>query len=182
MRVGLKPQDILVLLKLVAVGNANWSYNSLAVELGMSPSEVHAALKRSLASALAKNLGSRIVPNISNLEEFLIHGLKYAFIPERGEPTRGIPTGHAVAPLKGKFASSAEPVPVWPEPTGNVRGISFSPLYKSAPKAALKDPGLYELLTLIDSIRGGRAREREKAVCELKAKLKAYGNSQKLKY
>ncbi len=182
MRVGLKPQDILVLLKLVAVGNANWSYTSLAVELGMSPSEVHAALKRSLASALATNLGSRIVPNISNLEEFLIHGLKYAFIPERGEPTRGIPTGHAAAPLKGKFANSAEPVPVWPEPSGNARGIAFSPLYKSAAKAAQKDPGLYELLALIDSIRGGRAREREKAVSELKAKLKAYGNSQKLKY
>jgi hypothetical protein len=55
-------------------------------------------------------------------------------------------------------------------------------LYKSAAKAAQKDPGLYELLALIDSIRGGRAREREKAVSELKAKLKAYGNSQKLKY
>jgi len=180
--VTLKPQDILVLLKLVAVGNTNWSYNSLSVELGMSPSEVHAALKRSLSSGLAMHQEDRIVPNISNLEEFLIHGLKYAFIPERGELTRGLPTGYAAAPLKRKFTRSAEPVPVWPEPSGSARGVAFSPLYKSAPKAARNDPGLYELLALIDSIRGGRAREREMAVGELKVKLEAYGKSQKPKY
>jgi hypothetical protein len=38
----LKPQDILFLLKLIAIGEKTWSYNSLAIELGMSPSEVHA--------------------------------------------------------------------------------------------------------------------------------------------
>ena len=178
----LKPQDILVLLKLVAVGNTNWSYNSLSVELGMSPSEVHAALKRSLASGLAMHQGDRIVPNISNLEEFLIHGLKYAFIPERGELTRGLPTGYAAAPLKGKCTRSAEPPPVWPDPVGIVRGEAFSPLYKSAPKAAQKDRELYELLVLVDAIRGGRARERKMAVDELGNRLKTYGKSQKPQY
>jgi hypothetical protein len=180
--VSLKPQDVLILLKLVAVGKANWSYNSLSVEVGMSPSEVHAALKRSIASGLAMRREDRIYPNISNLEEFLIHGLKYVFIPDRGELTRGLPTGHAAAPLKGRCASSAEPPPVWPDPSGPVRGLAFSPLYKSASKAAQKDHELYELLVLVDAIRGGRARERELSVVELKNRLKAYGKSQKPQY
>ena len=42
----LKPQDVLVLLKLVALQEKDWSYNRLAIELGMSPAEVHASAKR----------------------------------------------------------------------------------------------------------------------------------------
>ncbi len=62
-----------------------------------------------------------------------------------------------------------------PDPKGEVRGESFSPLYKSAPKAAKKDPKLYELLVLVDAIRGGRARERGFAMKELKKRLNKYG-------
>jgi len=32
------------------------------------------------------------VPYIRNLNEFLVSGLKYVFVPERGGMTRGIPT------------------------------------------------------------------------------------------
>ena len=49
----LKPQDIYVLLKLVAVGHEPWSYSRLGLDLGMSPSEVHGALKRALRAGLA---------------------------------------------------------------------------------------------------------------------------------
>ena len=49
----LKPQDVLVLLKLVALGDRSWSYAWLAVQLGMSPSQLHAAVKRALAAQLA---------------------------------------------------------------------------------------------------------------------------------
>jgi hypothetical protein len=44
-----------------------------------------------------------------------------------------------------------------------VRGESFAPLYRSVPKAARKDPKLYEALCLIDAIRGGRPRDHELA-------------------
>ena len=84
---------------------------------------------------------------------------------------RGMPTGHAAAPLIDTFISDGEPPPVWPDPQGEVRGISFSPLYKSAPKAARVDSGLYELLVLIDVIRGGQARERNFAINEIKKRL-----------
>lgn len=169
----LKPQDILFLLKLVSVGKEPWSFNKIAVDLGMSSSEIHAASKRALAARLAIKENNNIYPNIRNLEEFLLHGLQYAFIPERGPLNRGMPTTYAAAPLDAHFVGVNEPPPVWPDPEGEVRGESFSPLYKSAPFAAKNDPKLYELLALVDAIRGGRAREREIAKRELKALLGA---------
>ncbi len=170
----LKPQDILFLLKLIAIGNKSWSFNKLAIELSMSPSEVHAASNRVLEARLAVRKDKAIIPNIRNLEEFLIHGLKYVFVPKRGEMTRGIPTSYAAPPLESFFVPDNEPLPVWPDPEGDVRGMSFSPLYKSAPKAARSDVELYELLVLVDAIRGGRAREIDFGVKELKMRLHAY--------
>lgn len=171
----LKPQDILVLLKLVAVGDKKWAYNRLAIELGMSPAEVHAAVKRALIARLAIRTGAKIVPDIRNMEEFILHGLRFVFVPELGEMTRGMPTGHAALPLQSLFVADNEPPPVWPDPNGKIRGLAFSPLYKSVPEAARIDPLLYELLVLVDGIRSGRAREREIAARELRKRLAEYG-------
>lgn len=110
-------------------------------------------------------------PNRSNLKEFLIHGVKYAFPVHRGGLVRGVPTAHAAPPLKQQIAESSEPPPVWPDPEGNVRGLEFSPLYKNVPAAARRDSNLYELLALVDAIRDGRAREREIAIRELTARI-----------
>ena len=167
----LKPQDVLFLLKLVALGKEPWTFNKLSIELGMSPSEVHAASKRVIAARLAIKDGNSIWPNIQNLEDFLLHGIQYVFIPERGQLNRGMPTAYASAPLDSYFVEDNEPPPVWPDPEGDVRGESFSPLYKSAPSAAKKDSKLYQLLALVDAIRGGRARERDIAKKELKKRL-----------
>ena len=171
----LKPQDLLVLLKLVALGKKHWSFNSLALELGMSPSEVHAAVKRTVTARLAVKDGDNIRPNIRNLEEFLFHGAQYAFVPDRGGLDRGMPTAHATVPLSEYFVEDKEPPPVWPDAEGMVRGESFSPLYRSVPVAAKNDAELYQLLALVDAIRGGRARERDVAKKEMKKKLDQYG-------
>ncbi len=170
----LKPQDVLFLLKLVAQGKKPWSFNKIAVELGMSPSEVHAAAKRALTARLAVKMGDKVEPNIRNLLEFLIHGIQYVFVAERGVLNRGMLTAYAQAPMDAWFVNDGEPPPVWPDPEGEVRGESFSPLYKSAPKAAKNDQALYELLVLVDAIRGGRAREREIAKKELARRLELY--------
>jgi len=175
----LKPQDIFVLLKLVVMGSRSWSYAGLAVELGMSPSQLHAAVKRALVAQLAVRQGERVMPHFRNLEEFLLHGLKYAFWAERGDLTRGMPTAHAAPPLAQMLvATAAEPPPVWPDPEGEMRGMSFLPLYKLAPRAARADENLYELLALVDALRSGRAREREIAVKELKKRLEQYASIQ----
>lgn len=171
----LKPQDILVLLKLIAIGRNGWAYNRLAVELDMSPSEVHSAVKRALMAGLAIPKEKAIVPYTRNLLEFIICGLKYVYVPERGEMMRGMPTAHAAAPLRSMLMDDGEPPPVWPHAHGEIRGMAFSPLYKSAPEAARRDEKLYELLALVDAIRGGRARERELAVRELSKRLERYG-------
>ena len=168
----LKPQDIVVLLKLVAIREEEWSYSRLAYDLAMSPSEVHAGIKRALAAKLA--IKSEIVPVRPvkrALEEFLIHGVKYVFPPDLGGITRGMPTSYAAPPLSEKISQSEELPPVWPDPEGEMRGYEFSPLYKSVPEAARRDQHLYELLALVDAIRGGRVRERQLAVKELKKRL-----------
>ncbi len=171
----LKPQDILFLLKLIALEGNKWSFNKLSIDLGMSPSEVHAAANRALAARLARRDGEQILPNIRGIEEFLLHGIQYVFVPERGELTRGMPTAYAAPPMDGVIVSDNEPPPVWPDPQGGLRGESFSPLYKSVPVAAKNDPKLYELLALVDAIRGGRARERDIAKKELVGRLNQYG-------
>lgn len=135
----------------------------------MSPSEVHAGIKRAITARLMDS--SRRMPIKKSLEEFLIHGVRYAYPPERGGLTRGMPTSYAGPPLKDHFSNSNEPPPVWPDPEGDIRGYEFSPLYKAVPKAAVNDQKFYELLVLVDAIRDGRARERELAIQEIKKRL-----------
>jgi hypothetical protein len=165
----LKPQDIVILLKLVTIGDRSWSYSTLASELAMSPSEVHSGIGRVTAARLFDS--QRKVPILKALLEFLLHGVKYAYPPKRGHLTRGMPTSYAAPPLNRLISQPDEPPPVWPDPEGEVRGYEFSPLYRSVPKAAARDDALYELLTLVDAIRDGRARERELAVKEITARL-----------
>ncbi len=169
------PQDVLVMLKLVAIGQRAWSYNNLASELGISSSQAHLAVKRALSARLALRQNGQITPQVKNLEEFLVHGLKYLCIPQRGELTRGIPTAHGAPPLIDMLIDPQDVVPVWPHPEGKIRGESFSPIFRSAPEASLRDSELYQLLALVDAIRGGRARERTLAARELGKRLKAYG-------
>lgn len=169
----LKPQDIYVALKIVSAGSHRAPYSQLASELVMSPSEVHACVKRAEASHLLHGPGLHNRPNVAALEEFLVHGLKYVFPAEHGELTRGVPTSYAAAPLRRMLAPGSEPLPVWPYAEGRQRGIAFVPLYKTAPIAALRDPSFYEYLVLADALRDGRARERKLAEEELHRRLKA---------
>jgi len=155
----LKPQDLLVVLKLWVSKGQGWTYPTLAESLRMSASEVHGAVNRAFAAGLLIEMKADARPNPEALLEFLLHGVRYVFVADRGARTRGIPTSHAAPPLLGAFLDSDEPPPVWSHPLGKVRGESFSPLYRSAPEAALRDEGLYELLALVDAMRGGRARD-----------------------
>lgn len=166
MAVPLKPQDVVVLLKLVS--RAEWTYPKIAVELAMSPSEVHASVKRAMQAGLMD--ASRAV-NRSALLEFLVHAVKYVFPPERGGMTRGLPTAHSASPLRSHFRSTSEAPTVWADPEGTMRGEELRPLYPTVPKAARADADLYEWLALVDAVRAGRARERELAVTELRKRL-----------
>jgi len=135
----------------------------MGVDLSISSSEVHAALKRLVLSRLVSSDAGGNRPLLQAVEEFLVHGVKYAFPAKRGEVTRGVPTSYAAPPLNKQIEPGAELPPVWPFPEGQQRGVSLEPLYKTAPAAALRDPTLFEMLALIDALREGRARERKLA-------------------
>lgn len=53
----LKPQDLLVLLKVAAHPPQRWTYAALGAALAMSPSETHACVKRATAAGLTVSLG-----------------------------------------------------------------------------------------------------------------------------
>jgi DNA-binding Lrp family transcriptional regulator len=162
----LKPQDVYVVLKIVASG-LRGPYAQLARELAMSALEVHASVKRAQSAKLIHGPEFKNRPNLAALEEFLVHGMKYAFPADRGEFTRGVPTSYAAEPLRDVIGQGSEPIPVWPYPQGRERGVAFEPLYKTAPGAAMRDPVFYEYLALADALRDGRARERKYAEQEL---------------
>jgi hypothetical protein len=161
----LKPQDVVVAIKLASQQGHAWTQPQLAGELFLSASEVCHSLKRLEASKLYNPLMKRVVR--PRLYEFLVHGLPYVFPASLGLPGRGLPTGISAAPLNQRFIKGAEDEMVWKHPNGVLTGRCIEPLYKSVPKAAAADPLLHEWLALVDTLRLGRARERQLAEQEL---------------
>jgi DNA-binding Lrp family transcriptional regulator len=158
---------IFVLLKLL-LENSPKTYAQLCKELGMSASEIHAAVRRSAAAGLVDAKTKKV--HRDALTEYLLHGVRYAFPVVRGGICRGVPTAHAAPPLSGEFQDDDLP-PVWADPEGTVRGYAVTPLHSSAVEAVRSNHPLYQLLALVDALRCGRARERAAAVRELKQRF-----------
>lgn len=168
----LRAQDVLLLLRLSLLPPDEKSkLQDLSTELGLSLSAVHASIERCKASSLIvpTRWGKHTIDR-ANVTELMLSGVKYFFPARRGALSRGIPTAHAAPPLNAVILSADAP-PVWPHARGTVRGEAFEPLYPSAPDAALANPALYELLTLLDAVRGGAARERKLAATALEKRL-----------
>ena len=163
----LRPQDVLVLAKLLSYRSRRPPMAQMGIDLSISSSEIHAALKRLALCRLVSSDADGNRPLLEAVEEFLVHGVKYAFPAKRGEVTRGVVTSYAAPPLNKHIEPGSELPPVWPFPEGQHKGVSLEPLYKTVPAAALRDKFLYELLALIDAVREGRARERKLAAKEL---------------
>lgn len=163
----LKPQDVVLLLKIVSNNNPSWNQKPMAEALGLSQSEVSEAVSRCKYAGLLAPSG-KIVMKMA-LMEFLQYGLRYVFPQKPGAVVRGVPTSHSAKPLSDDIQSSE--AYVWPYGKGTVRGHGIVPLYPSVPEAALKDKKLHELLALVDALRVGRARERELALTALKNRL-----------
>jgi hypothetical protein len=168
----LKPQDLVVLLRLALDSNGAPTYAALAAELSLAASEIHAGLERAALAQLArKDRAGRPAVVREALKRFVEHGARYSFPAIHGAATRGVPTGYAAPPLKNKIVQSNELPPVWPYNHGSVRGMAFYPLYPAVPEAAARNPNLYESLVLFDAVRGGSARERALALEILQKKL-----------
>jgi hypothetical protein len=137
--------------------------------LGMSASEVHAAVRRLREAKLVDPETGKV--RLEALRNFLVHGVPHAFPATQKEITRGMPTAWAAPALSKKIKSSEQLPPVWPDANGKVQGTAVEPLYPSVPGAAQRNPALYDLLALVDALRIGRARERSIAEKEISVRL-----------
>lgn len=178
-QIAISPLDILILMKIISLGDKDWYQMDVAESLEISQSEVSKSLKRLRKSwLLAPSKETRVMKE--NVLDFLCHGVRFVFPQWPGAIVRGMPTAHS-APVLSDDIISSEPY-VWPSATGKLRGQSLVPLYPTVPKACKNDPKLYDLLALIDSIRVGNARERELANIKLEDRILhgEYHNQQSL--
>ncbi|MCK9398844.1 MAG: hypothetical protein M0Q51_02465 [Bacteroidales bacterium] len=163
----MKPQDVVILLKIIALNTGNWQQMPLAEALKMSQSEVSESVARSKYAGLLDGSGKKVMRLA--FMDFLQYGLAYVFPQKPGPVVRGMPTAHSAGPLNTVILSDESYV--WPWAKGKVRGHGIVPLYSSVPDAVDQDDKLYELLALADALRIGRARERDLAVNELKSRI-----------
>ncbi len=163
-QITLKPQDLLVLFKLLVPNTSLLTYAELSALLAISASELHASIKRAkLAHLILSEPDEPVRLDKKSLKEFILYGARYVFPATHGSITRGIPTAYAAPPLVNLITQPDELPPVWPNSHGTTRGVAFYPLYPTVPVAAERDGFLYESLALFDALRGGAARERELA-------------------
>jgi hypothetical protein len=166
----MKPQDILVLAKIVAVGKNPWIGQDLAAELCISKSEVSESLNRSKYARLLDFSKQKV--NAAAFLEFLEHGIRYVYPAVINGRQKGFLTAFSAPPLNKKITSQT--AIVWANENGTAFGESIKPLYPAVVPAIQRDKVLYELLALIEAIRIGRAREIFLAKNELKARFQNY--------
>ncbi len=164
---GMRPQDIVILLKIATLKDKQWLAKDLAVELNISASEVSESLNRSKLATLLSADKKMLMK--SNLIDFLQYGLRYAFPAEPGPIQRGMLTAQSAPPLNKEIQSKE--YFVWPYAKGDHRGQLVEPLYPNVPQACKIDSRLYELLALVDALRVGRVREQKIAIEELKKRI-----------
>ena len=162
-----KSLDVYVWLKLCLERDVK-TYEQLGEKLGMSASEVHAAVRRGTEAGLVRSESKKVISEA--FLDYLIHGVRYAFPAVSGRLARGMPTGFAAPCLAGEFAETELPA-VCEHAEGTVRGQSVEPLHPSAPAASARDENFYRVLALVDALRGGRARERSAAATRLRKLL-----------
>jgi len=163
----MSPLDVVVLLKIISLGDQPWTQMTLADTLFMSQSEISKSIARSKYAGLLDSSGKNV--RKLALMEFLQYGIASVYPMQPGAIVRGIPTAHSAAPLN-EIIQSNEPY-VWPSGKGTLRGQSIIPLYPTVVDAVKIDSKLHELLALVDALRVGKAREKELAITELKKRI-----------
>lgn len=164
---GMRPHDVVVLLKIAAKDGKNWYMKDLAYELGISASEISESINRSVIAGLIFGNKKKLMK--AALLDFLKFGLPYVYPQRPGPLVRGIPTAHSAEPLN-KLIQSEEAY-VLPYSKGTVRGQAVEPLHSNVPEACLRDKVFYEYMALTDALRLGKVREKTMAIDELEKRL-----------
>jgi hypothetical protein len=154
------PADIYVLCGLAA-SEEKWTYRDLARDLGLPHPLVQRALKRADTAGLY--VGPSKAIHRANVEEFLVHGVRFVAPAKLGAVAPGIAAAWAAPPMSSVIRESGDLPPVWPSARGQLRGQALPPLHDAAVSAVDRVPGLGELLAIVDSLRAGDVRVRSVA-------------------
>jgi hypothetical protein len=164
---GMRPQDIVVLLKIVLMGEREWQFLDLARSLYISAAEVSESLNRSSFAKLVNHDRKKVHRN--SFFEFLQYGMPYVFPQSPGPLTKGMATAHSHPNFSNQIISNQ--LYVWPMVGGQDYGQAIEPFYPNQVMAAKEDPRLYEALAMLDVIRTGRTREKQMAINYLQTLL-----------
>ena len=167
----LRPIDVVILLKKITPQGVSMNGKQISESLGISQAEVSVAMERNRIARLVDDSKTRI--NVLSFKDFLIHGVRFCFPVRPGGIVRGVSTASSASVVSEVISTNGE-VFVWGDPSGEVRGQSIIPLYSGAVVASRKDPDLYALLVIVDTLRIGGAREREIAIEKLDYYLDRY--------
>ena len=149
-QVMLRPQDLMVLLRLALERGPAPTYAVLAAELGMTASEVHGAVERAVMARLAhKDTGGKATVSFAALRLFIQHGA--LLLPGNAWQ----PDARHADQLCGTAAQGADPT--WNRPL--------------ACMAAQRRHGAWHCALPALPERGGSARERALAVDLLEKRL-----------
>lgn len=172
----LRPSDIATALE-IAVRPGN-TLADIAFMSAKSIGETHNAVRRLTQSGLL--LPDRRVTATDPLLQFIRWGVPYAFPAILGGPAVGYPT--ALLRLDGDSLSTAtadggggvtRAEYVWPWAEGSASGTALIPLFPAATRLVDRNPQLASMLSLIDLVRVGGARERDAAIDALGRALRA---------
>lgn len=170
MRSTLKPQDVIVACYLAVsekAGSPCPTHAQLGQALRMSPSTVFGSLKNLRLAKLAASddAGTRVAPQ--KFLDFLVYGATSIYFPVKVGIVRGIPTAAFSPAFRERFSRASDVPTVWPYSKGKEEGEGLVPIYPSVPVACSQDPALYQVVSSIEVLRVGRARERAAAVTYL---------------
>lgn len=160
----MRPLDVVILLKIISLGDAAWQYRDLSAKLYISISEISESLSRSHIAGLIDDSKKNV--RLNGLMEFIEFGLSYVFPVVPGQIVTGVPTAYSHPFYKPQFSGTIDYV--WKSEEGSMRGLSIEPLHKGVPRAVLEDEVLYKLLSSIDILRVGKSREKKMALEQLK--------------
>ena len=155
----IRPSDAYVLLGVAASGR-RLPLRVLAERLHVTLPQVQRSLGRLAEAELV--VPELRVARLPNVEEFVVHALRYLAPGRLGAVTAGVPAAWAAAPLQSRIVSS-EPAPVWPSARGSARGPALEPLHRAAVDAVRDDARLADLLAVADCLRTSDRRVRREA-------------------
>lgn len=156
----LKPQDSLLALKYWSLKRANIdsSVRGISEAIGISPSEVSKGAKRLVESHILVERSGNLHVESGALLEWLCYGIRYAYPQTSVGYGRGMATSWNCPLLESEMSPPRPPL-VWSATGGDVEGVLIKPFHASIPLAASRDDSLYQALSLLEAIRGGKPRE-----------------------